>query len=85
MPGSIGASDLTITGTLQHLIGLSLPQAGFVTLVARFVQLWFGVLVGAVVAWAARSLWLISRPLPSPALLESTVSPAVTNRRTLVD
>ncbi len=85
MPGSIGASDLTITGTLQHLIGLSLPQAGFVTLVARFVQLWFGVLVGAVVAWAARSLWLISRPLPSPALLESKVSPAVTNRRTLVD
>lgn len=56
MPGSIGASDLTITGTLQHLIGLSLPQAGFVTLLARFVQLWFGVLVGGVVAVSTYSL-----------------------------
>lgn len=56
MPGSIGASDLTITGALQHLVGLSLPQAGFVTLVARFVQLWFGVLVGSGVAVLMRTL-----------------------------
>jgi hypothetical protein len=56
MPGSIGASDLTITGTLQHLVGLSLPMAGFVTLLARFVQLWFGVLVGTAVAWLARPM-----------------------------
>jgi len=61
MPGSIGASDLTITGALQHLVGLSAPQAGFVTLVARFVQLWFGVLVGGGVAVLARALFLSQR------------------------
>jgi len=67
MPGSIGASDLTITGALQHLIGLSLPQAGFVTLVARFVQLWFGVLIGSGVAVLARALFLgAARALPQP-------------------
>jgi hypothetical protein len=54
-PGGIGASDLTITGILQHLNGpgvipLGLSEAGFVTLLARFVQLWWGVLVGGVVA-----------------------------------
>jgi uncharacterized protein (TIRG00374 family) len=67
MPGSIGASDLTITGTLQHLVGLSLPQAGFATLLARFVQLWFGVLVGGAVAWSGRSVLLGQRePLALP-------------------
>jgi uncharacterized protein (TIRG00374 family) len=54
MPGAIGAADLTITGTLQKLVGLSVPQAGFATLLTRFVQLWFGVLVGGVVAFAFR-------------------------------
>jgi glycosyltransferase 2 family protein len=49
MPGAIGASDLTITGTLQGLVGLSLPQAGLATLLARIVQLWWGVLVGSLV------------------------------------
>jgi hypothetical protein len=62
MPGSIGASDLTITGALQHLVGLSVPQAGFVTLVARFVQLWFGALVGSGVAVLARRLFLSESP-----------------------
>ncbi|GAB4546598.1 MAG: lysylphosphatidylglycerol synthase transmembrane domain-containing protein [Anaerolineae bacterium] len=50
MPGSIGASDLTITGTLQHLVGLSVPMAGFATLLIRFIQLWIGVFFGGVVA-----------------------------------
>ena len=54
-PGGIGASDLTITGILQHLSGpgvvpLGVSEAGFVTLLARFVQLWWGVLVGGAVA-----------------------------------
>ena len=54
-PGGIGASDLTITGILQHLSGpgvvpLGVSEAGFVTLLARFVQLWWGVLVGGFVA-----------------------------------
>ncbi|MCE7946122.1 MAG: UPF0104 family protein [Chloroflexi bacterium CFX4] len=73
MPGSIGASDLTITGTLQRLIGLSVPQAGFATLITRFVQLWFGVLVGAAVAFAARRMLFPQpkategiQPLPQP-------------------
>ncbi|MCC7206183.1 MAG: flippase-like domain-containing protein [Anaerolineae bacterium] len=54
MPGAIGAADLTITGTLQKLVGLSVPQAGFATLLTRFVQLWFGVLVGGLVAFVFR-------------------------------
>ena len=54
MPGAIGAADLTITGTLQKLVGLSVPQAGFATLLIRFVQLWFGVLVGGVVSFIFR-------------------------------
>ncbi len=49
-PGGIGASDLTITGTLQYIVGLSTAEAGFVTLLARFLQLWWGVLVGGIVA-----------------------------------
>jgi uncharacterized protein (TIRG00374 family) len=48
-PGGIGASDLTITGVLIGY-GLSRPEAGFATLLARFVQLWWGVLVGLAVA-----------------------------------
>ncbi|HRE46318.1 MAG TPA: lysylphosphatidylglycerol synthase transmembrane domain-containing protein [Aggregatilineales bacterium] len=54
MPGAIGASDLTITGSLQRLIGLGVAQAGFATLVIRVVQLWFGVFVGAAVTYLAR-------------------------------
>lgn len=54
MPGSIGASDLTIAGTLHALVGLSASMAGFATLLTRFVQLWFGLLVGGVVAILAR-------------------------------
>ncbi len=81
MPGSIGASDLTITGTLQHLIGLSLPQAGFVTLLARFVQLWFGVLVGGVAA--VSTYYSLGRSHDeSPSLREGT---AVIECGTLVD
>lgn len=49
-PGGIGASDLTITGVLQKVAGLSVAEAGFATLLARFVQLWWGVLVGLIVA-----------------------------------
>lgn len=48
-PGGIGASDLTITGVLISY-GLTRAEAGFATLIARFVQLWWGVLVGLLVA-----------------------------------
>lgn len=53
-PGGIGASDLTITGVLQRVAGLSVAEAGFATLLARFVQLWWGVLVGLTVAFLFR-------------------------------
>jgi glycosyltransferase 2 family protein len=52
-PGGIGASDLTITGTLTVFLG-DPTKAGFATLLARFVQLWWGVLVGGTVAILAR-------------------------------
>jgi len=54
MPGAIGAADLTITGSLQGLVGLSVAGAGFATLVIRFVQLWLGVFVGLGVIFFAR-------------------------------
>jgi uncharacterized protein (TIRG00374 family) len=54
-PGGIGAADLTIGGVLISVVGLSPAQAGFATLLARFVQLWFGVMVGSVVAFVNRA------------------------------
>lgn len=84
MPGSIGASDLTITGTLQHLVGLSVPQAGFATLLARFVQLWFGVLIGSAVAWSARSL-LLGKPSSASDQSERTYLHTALNHVPLPD
>jgi hypothetical protein len=76
-PGGIGASDLTITGVLQHVAGpgvipLGVPAAGFVTLLARFVQLWWGVLIGGFVALLAR------KRLFSPGL-DRIIEAGVTN------
>jgi uncharacterized protein (TIRG00374 family) len=43
-PGGVGASDLTIAGTLRALFGeaFSAAQAGFATLLATFIQRWWG-------------------------------------------
>ncbi|GAB4570892.1 MAG: lysylphosphatidylglycerol synthase transmembrane domain-containing protein [Anaerolineae bacterium] len=49
LPGGLGASDLSIGVTLQTVVGLNPAAAGFATLLARFVQLWWGVLVGLLV------------------------------------
>jgi len=49
-PGGVGASDLTITGILQKVGGLSVAEAGFATLLARIVQLWWGVFVGLLIS-----------------------------------
>lgn len=68
-PGGIGASDLTITGVLQKVAGLSLAEAGFATLLARFVQLWWGVLVGLLVAFLFRHRLF-------PPSLEATIAEA---------
>lgn len=46
LPGGLGAADLSIGVTLQMVAGLGVAEAGFATLLARFVQLWWGVLVG---------------------------------------
>jgi len=54
MPGSIGAADLTIGGSLVGLVKLSVSEAGFATLLIRFVQLWMGVIVGSAVLFLAR-------------------------------
>ncbi len=49
-PGGIGASDLTIAGTLSTVVGLKdTTLIGFVTLLARFAQLWWGVFIGGLV------------------------------------
>jgi len=46
LPGGLGAADLSIGVTLRTVAGLGAAEAGFATLLARFVQLWWGVLVG---------------------------------------
>lgn len=52
-PGGIGAADLTLTGTLIGMLG-DPAKAGFATLLIRFVQLWWGVMVGGAVAFLNR-------------------------------
>ncbi len=54
LPGGLGAADLSIGVTLRVIVGLDIAQAGFVTLVARFVQLWWGVIVGMVIGFLYR-------------------------------
>lgn len=54
LPGGLGAADFSIGVTLRAIVGLDAGAAGFATLLARFVQLWWGVLVGMVVGFAKR-------------------------------
>jgi len=54
LPGGLGAADFSIGVTLQAVAGLDVPAAGLATLLARFVQLWWGVIVGMVVGFAYR-------------------------------
>jgi uncharacterized protein (TIRG00374 family) len=62
LPGGLGAADLSIGYLMRAMVGLSASAAGFVTLLARFIQLWFGVIVGLDVAF------LFRRRLFPPAL-----------------
>jgi uncharacterized protein (TIRG00374 family) len=62
LPGGLGAADLSIGYLMRAMVGLSASAAGFVTLLARFIQLWFGVIVGLGVAF------LFRRRLFPPAL-----------------
>jgi len=54
MPGGVGAAEFAIFGTLRAVLNLDVAQAGFVTLLARFVQLWWGVIIGSIVVFVAR-------------------------------
>jgi uncharacterized protein (TIRG00374 family) len=66
LPGGLGAADLSIGILMQEMVGLGAATAGFVTLLARFIQLWFGVIVGLVVA-------LVFRKRLFPSSLEETI------------
>ncbi|MBX3065415.1 MAG: flippase-like domain-containing protein [Anaerolineae bacterium] len=55
LPGGIGASDLTIGAVLLAFVFPGDPaKAGFAALLMRFVQFWFGVMVGSIVAFFYR-------------------------------
>ena len=71
LPGGLGAADLSIGMTLQMAVGLPGAAAGFATLLARFVQLWWGVLVGAAVGFVYRE-----RLLSASVAGEAATSPA---------
>ncbi|MBI4226315.1 flippase-like domain-containing protein [Candidatus Roizmanbacteria bacterium] len=46
IPGGIGVAEGSITSLLTLFFQIGLPQAIFITLIFRFVTLWFGVLLG---------------------------------------
>jgi hypothetical protein len=54
MPGGAGVSEATMGGVLITQMGMSPGEAGFATILARFVQSWWGVLFGLVVAFLDR-------------------------------
>ncbi len=56
IPGGIGVAEGSITYFLTSLFHLGLPQAIFITLLFRFLTLWFGVSLGlAFLVWYVRS------------------------------
>jgi len=54
MPGGAGASEATMGGVLITQMGMSPGEAGFATILARFVQSWWGVLFGLMIAFLDR-------------------------------
>ena len=46
MPGGLGATDISLTGLLVALLGVSAGLAVAATLIIRFFTLWFGVGIG---------------------------------------
>jgi len=71
LPGGLGAADLSIGVTLRVVLGLGAAAAGFVTLLARFVQLWWGVLIGMGVGFIFRRR-LLSPLLEAESTAEAT-------------
>jgi len=48
IPGGVGVAEGSITSFLIFFFKLNLPQAIFITLIFRFVTLWFGVSLGLI-------------------------------------
>lgn len=48
IPGGVGVAEGSITSFLVLFFKLSLPQALFITIIFRFVTLWFGVSLGLI-------------------------------------
>lgn len=54
LPGGLGAADFSIGMTLGLVVGVVASAAGFATLLIRFVQLWWGVAIGALIGVLSR-------------------------------
>ncbi|MBN2469843.1 MAG: flippase-like domain-containing protein [Anaerolineae bacterium] len=76
LPGGLGAADFSIGMTMRAVVGLDPAAAGFATLLARFVQLWWGVLVGMGVGFACRRRLLtpdVEATLSAPGLVQDSL------------
>ncbi len=79
LPGGLGAADFSIGMSMRAVVGLDPAAAGFATLLTRFVQLWWGVLVGMGVGVAYRHRLLtpdVEATLASPDFAGEDVLPA---------
>ena len=71
VPGGLGAAELSMTGMLTLLMGLSSSSAATAALIIRFATLWFGVGLGLLTWLASHDLLLLepraqSSPAPTP-------------------
>lgn len=63
LPGGLGATDITLAGLLERLLGISADLAVVATLIIRFATLWFGVGIGLIVLFRLlRRLDLATEP-----------------------
>ena len=76
LPGGLGAAELSITGMLSLLLGLSVGTSAAATLIIRFATLWFGVTLGLLV-WTRSRDWLLLEPR-----LNDSGDPAPFSKRT---
>lgn len=59
LPGGLGAAELTMTGMLTLLLGLTPGKAAAAALLIRFATLWFGVGLGLITWMFSRDLLLL--------------------------
>ncbi len=67
LPGGLGAAELTMTGMLTLLLGLTPGQAAAAALLIRFATLWFGVCLGLLTWLFSRDLLLLEPADPVPS------------------